>query len=800
MTATHPYTPRSSLNSRPSSHLSATSASDSKSGLKRLPSSDSLDRRAQRPPTITVARPVAKNTANRNNNNTTTSKSTTSTTTNPKPRLAGASTTSSASSTSDKPASAVSRAPLKRRDQNVTPVTNPPKSPGIMPSDVSSTSNPNRPQMPSLTASAARGTNRAPLTPKIASKPSQPNPALATTTPSNRRPRPLSGVSSRDALTLRASHHDDPHSPALAPHLSANITPRSGSRQSRVDSTNTTPNGTPNPERSDKRASFGPTSPRLADSDVPRRPVVAFAPASSNSHLHARPDAQTAPESKFFHASDAPKNPRPTSVQKPPPAPKGPTFFYANGNDAETHQPNPTAHTPVPAGAHGHAHEDRSSKFLYANGTPEGREFRKSSPATLSRTSGSTVSTASKQANRPVSSSPAIGSTLSQRPSSPNKGHSQQHVPTRNGHNLPPTSRPRLTSPPPIRPSAQGLRRSSAGTSRSGPHSRSGSVVSGDHGSDVSRGLGSPVSELAPPINISSKPAPLTLASIIQAADDFAENEEVASPGDAPSGLQSPAGPQSPSGVQSPTKSSQSAEPVSDLVANARRERKVQDLQITNASLEAINRTLERQLRKQSAEIRRFRRLSRAGRLSSVSAGMASHGPSETEENASGLVLSELSEGESGMEEMEDIEEESLSDTDSITSSQSPSVVAEKDAKHRKRDEHRLEQDLSKHQQLLTDSQKINQSIKRCLDWTEELIKDGKKALEYKVRVSDVKLGGRILNPLDEDDDRSGAPSPFPDDASTAEGKTAEDPTRLGTWGIDPQDRDSGIELPAEGS
>jgi hypothetical protein len=42
----------------------------------------------------------------------------------------------------------------------------------------------------------------------------------------------------------------------------------------------------------------------------------------------------------------------------------------------------------------------------------------------------------------------------------------------------------------------------------------------------------------------------------------------------------------------------------------------VLDLEISNSSLLAINRTLEREMRKQSAELRRFRRLSRSGRLS----------------------------------------------------------------------------------------------------------------------------------------------------------------------------------------
>jgi hypothetical protein len=88
------------------------------------------------------------------------------------------------------------------------------------------------------------------------------------------------------------------------------------------------------------------------------------------------------------------------------------------------------------------------------------------------------------------------------------------------------------------------------------------------------------------------------------------------------------------------------------------------------------------------------------------------------------------------------------SETDSVDDgSLSPGAMAESDLRHRKKDEKRLQLDLSKHQQLLIDSQRMNQSLKRCLGWTEELIKEGKKALEYRVRVSDIELGGRVLAP-----------------------------------------------------
>jgi hypothetical protein len=282
---------------------------------------------------------------------------------------------------------------------------------------------------------------------------------------------------------------------------------------------------------------------------------------------------------------------------------------------------------------------------------------------------------------------------------------------------------------------------------------------------------------------------------------------------------------------------------VTDLVASARRERKVQDLEITNASLEAINRTLERQLRKQTAELRRYQRLSRSGRLSlgSLSLGGGSRVPSDaTTVDGGGLAragmgLDDLSEEESEVE-AEDAEldespgEEDDGDEDDELSGSEASLsggIGGKGAsalRHakRRREERRLQLDLSKHQQLLVDSQKINQSLKRCLGWTEELIKEGKRALTYQVRVSDVELGGRVLAPEEverRERERVGGDEAEAEDAdaavvlgedtiyaidalgggSLAEGETTTTTTNNTTWSKDPQDRDSGVELPADG-
>lgn len=172
------------------------------------------------------------------------------------------------------------------------------------------------------------------------------------------------------------------------------------------------------------------------------------------------------------------------------------------------------------------------------------------------------------------------------------------------------------------------------------------------------------------------------------------------------------------------------------------------DLEISNSSLLAINRQLEREVRKQKAELRRYRRLTRAGRLSVATVD------TQATDDVGGVegLDSEDDEGHQDLERLSDEDDEDdLSESDE--SALSPSALAEHDRKRIAKDEKRLRLDLSKHRQLLVDSQKMNQSLRRCLGWTEELINEGKKALSYRVRVSDVKLGGRVLRRDDEFED-----------------------------------------------
>jgi hypothetical protein len=171
------------------------------------------------------------------------------------------------------------------------------------------------------------------------------------------------------------------------------------------------------------------------------------------------------------------------------------------------------------------------------------------------------------------------------------------------------------------------------------------------------------------------------------------------------------------------------------------------------------------------------------------------------------LRLEDLSEEEDSDAEQdaaeydeEDDEDNDLSPSESGSADMSTGARALRDARVRRRDEQRLQLDLSKHQQLLVDSQKINQSLRRCLGWTEELIKEGRRALEYKVRVSEVELGGRVLAPEEVEEREKTHDEIEADEEETLQAVTFDLQGAVEEmWSKAPQDRDSGIDLPADG-
>lgn len=429
----------------------------------------------------------------------------------------------------------------------------------------------------------------------------------------------------------------------------------------------------------------------------------------------AETGASRAKSPKFFHANDA----RPADVT---PAPKKvPVFFYANGQqDAIENQELPSP----PLSAAGRVPYE--SKFFHADSLPEPRG---ASPVLTP----SPVSTTLE----PWMNSNHHHKSPSLRPPSPPRDNI--HLSYRKGASQ--LIRPNLHT----RNSAVSLQ---SGHSQSQEIDQNASRKSSAASSAVRLGHGKSAS-LSSIDSITPKKTPLNeLSTTIKPSPLHTQNRSVSNgslpespasaPGpirDAPSGLPTPS-------PQSPVRSGQGAlEQMNDLAANARRERKVLDLEISNSSLLAINRQLEKEVRKQKAELRRFRRMSRAGRFSTDTAV-------SFPESFSAAAAGDLGELSDMSEEHDDVEEEPEYSSESSfdEGTMSPSVLAERDAAYRFRDEKRLQLDLSKHRELLIDSQKMNQSLKRCLDWTELLIKDGRKALAYQVRVSDVQLGGRVLS------------------------------------------------------
>ncbi|KAJ4393888.1 hypothetical protein N0V93_003104 [Gnomoniopsis smithogilvyi] len=569
---------------------------------------------------------------------------------------------------------------------------------------MASSSSRSQPQAPTLA-------KRTPVAPKLAAKSTAPHAAQRqTVTVAAPVPR-RAAVRSESALSGHGSSGslNAAYASPVAKLVQSNATPRSGSRQSRLSSANTSPNLADSPaDNWDNRSGLG------ISAGVPEPPRSV--PNTGNR------------DSKFFYASDASKG-----TQSHPPAraptsqPRGPTFFYANGNNLppQTSSPNMVSSPLLSPTLAASPPDPVASKFMYANGTPDLK------PSLMNSSTGSAVSSSSRAPLVRAGSGP-------QREPSPSKPMSQPHLPTPSAPGPSIAERRSVfASTPQLGQNSPNLRRISADAPprKSSGHSRSGSLVA--EPPSVTRILA------ASPPNVSPLPSPLaftnpglSMASVLEAAEAFDDHDDTSSL------VSSVTSPKSATGSGS---GSGTADPLTELVANARRERKVQDLQITNASLEAINRTLERQLRKQTNELRRFKRLSRAGRLAGSRVVSDATSASETAEGPlNQLNLSDLSEEDSELDPLDDDLESELSESDSTGSAEaSPITMASRDVRHRRQDEKRLQVDLSKHRQLLVDSQRMNQSIKRCLGWTEELISEGRRALAYQVRVSEVDIGGR---------------------------------------------------------
>ncbi|KIW30142.1 uncharacterized protein PV07_05911 [Cladophialophora immunda] len=602
--------------------------------------------------------------------------------------------------------------------------------PTTMPTDKQTRSNTSKPLTPALSANFR--TAKSPLTPRvIGSASSSPN------------------LSSRRDPFVRSKSPPKPDQTTTP--LNGNITPRSGARKSRVGTesplTPAQPRGTGNGQRS--RASsgnetskptggamrgLGLTSPRLAASTgaLPKATTSGSTPAvTSHRRLSAAKSMVEGDKditSKFFHADEVKPivgSPEPDDGHRFPP-PKPGHFFVGS--------------PPLPR-ENASGKENLDDKFFRANDlTPHVPPRRNVLPHLSTDRLNSPAATHGFR-NTPPQSPNKIHKGVPPEPASPRKLQSGP-----------------VPSPPGPRTAAERPKSSSGSTatSQSAPNGHRKSISASSISSSVLRKLSN--TRAQPPQPLELHPTPLVSPrihgnSLLSPETLSPRSISLASTNTVPTSV--PSETEFSEATKTPSASAPSSDPRPDQVtpgfqsqldqaANARRERKVLDLEISNSSLLAINKTLERELRKQTGELRRYRRLSRSGRLSLAPT-------TRTTSEQSNFTLGTVTEFDDEDRQFSDDDDSDLDDLEdedgSMLSNDSGSMLSPSiQSRQRARDEKRLMQDLSRHQQLLIDFQKLSQSIKRCLTCSEELIKEGNKALDYRVGIGDVKLGGRVLN------------------------------------------------------
>nr|OQO25830.1 hypothetical protein B0A51_09500 [Rachicladosporium sp. CCFEE 5018] len=562
---------------------------------------------------------------------------------------------------------------------------------------------------------AASRTPRTPLAPRVAVAPTS-SPGGAVRRPLTIRQDALAGP-----LNARATPPRQDETPVKD---LGNVTPRSSTRKTRVEGSGTPVNGGQSPSLISGRASV--TSDRGGDSVSSIGSGRATRPKSLIGGAgRARSPLTTSPgfvdlssqavgsiDSRFFHASEARNlEPAPKKVEAKKPA----AFFYADGQHEGTNGVTATRKSSRPSSIV----SDARTSGVRARTDPISGPLN--SPPILSPALSTVSNTSPFFATLPRHSAAAR---------SPSPSKENIHLSYRKGASQIFGSRP---SPLPSPQALEGAQRPLAPrtiSSEQTPHRKSPSLSSLDSPASNEPRRRS-ATTLEPQVNT---PSPLSLQTQTKPAES----------------------------PLSPTKG------LSDLASDARRERKLLDLEISNSSLLAINASLEREVRRQKSELKRFRRLSRAGRFDDrtarLSEGLSAVG--EADEDAEpgeydadfGLPsgFTDIYDGSSHSED----DDESSSVFSNDTSAMSPSrrLGSARDAARLAKDEERLRKDLERHKELLVQSQMMNQSLKRCTFAAEDMLREGRRALDYHVKTSDVKLGGRVLADGHDQDDALHSP------------------------------------------
>lgn len=524
--------------------------------------------------------------------------------------------------------------------------------------------------------------------------------------------------------------------------ISPNITPRSGSRKARAETASpnpyATPNGTPTTERRamnslDHRASNGPGVHIPASGRTSRsESLISDGHGSSYPHRPARLERNnsayssigiTSPKgpAMFFHANDV----QATVASKQPTDDRSPQLSIQERPDSTESRIQGW----MSAASNEGLPQDQTSKFFYANDPVQSKSPppRPSSGTTSIRPPLQTIYSAHVPTSPQRAPSPLKEELISpvSRKTSISKASPRRHT------RLVSNGGSEIKAPEAIK---SDMSRRSSVTSRTGGRTSKSRVRS----PSVQSAGGSP-SKRNSRVQLESSPSEPTKRESVAEANGVP----------LPSFSQDPASSFSPGVPQSPTKTQSKLDQMNELAANARRERKVLDLEISNSSLLAINRTLEREMRKQNLELRRYRRLSRSGRLS---VAPTSHPGRSTRfsRNSEAAIDSDEMLSSTGSED-EDRDDDLSAPSSESKASNSPTTRA---ARARFQDPEAPLLDLSAHKLILLESQQMNQSIKRCLNHTDTLIAIGRRALEHQTHETEPEnLGPKVLTPDEYNDD-----------------------------------------------
>lgn len=205
-------------------------------------------------------------------------------------------------------------------------------------------------------------------------------------------------------------------------------------------------------------------------------------------------------------------------------------------------------------------------------------------------------------------------------------------------------------------------------------------------------------------------------------------------------------------------------------IKQARSNRKIMDLEISNASLMAVNKYLEKKLRSQSKDIQYLK-------VSNSSTSNLTGFDSESEdEDQEQTELQRISQDSTDDEQTVNGDRD-VTNTESSIFSTAEIDIAEKTKM--------IQERMQSHIKFLESSEKVNSIMRNCLLISDSLIQQASKSLEYEVDPTDIKYGLHVSNHDFINDSRDTSFNVPENVSDSIHSQSTPQPLRLSSSGID---------------